>query len=344
MTMTVPSSLIPPAGPGVDAAVDALRAYSDHPSGYLALNDATSRYMCPRVPGLIAHQPGRHQVVQFGGPFAAPENRGRLLDEFLFQLHAGRFHKPLLTAVQLHRQDVPLYEERGFTVNQVGSTYGIDLARFSLRGKPLAKIRQNVNRARRDGVTVVEIEPGAQGAQDELDAIDAEWLRAKGRHVKELSFLIGERGGPGAPLRRTFLARHGGRTVGYITYSPAWGSRPGWLYDLTRRSPRAPVGTMELINLTALTRFQEEGAGWLHLGLTPCAGLDDRHEPASASRNLSRTLRMVKERGQLVYPVRTQEAFKLKWAPHVIEPEYIAFQNGVRLPAVWHLLRTTGAV
>lgn len=341
--MTV-SSLALPAGHGVDDAVDALRTYSDHPSGYLALNQATSRYMCPRVPGLIAHRPGRHQVVQFAGPFAAPDSRGRLLDEFLFQLHAGRFHKPLLTAVQLHRGDIPLYEERGFAVNQVGSTYGIDLGRFSLRGKPLAKVRQNVNRARRDGVTVVETDPDDPAGQGELDAIDTEWLRAKGRHVKELSFLIGERGGPGASLRRTFLARHQGRTVGYITYSPAWGSRPGWLYDLTRRSPRAPVGTVELINLTALTRFQEEGAGWLHLGLTPCAGLEDRHEPASASRGLARALRLMAEHGRLVYPARTQEAFKLKWAPHTIEPEYIAFQNGVRLPAVWRLLRTTGAV
>ncbi|WP_338674559.1 DUF2156 domain-containing protein [Streptomyces sp. SCSIO 30461] len=341
--MTV-ASLSLPAGPDADHAVRALRHYSDHPSGYLALNRTTSWYMCPRVPGLIAYRPGRHQVVQFAGPFTAPESRGRLLDEFLFQLPAGRFHKPLLTAVQLHRQDVPLYEERGFAVNQMGSTYGIDLGRFSLRGKPLAKIRQNVNRARRDGVTVVETDPGALGEQGELDAIDGEWLRAKGRHVKELQFLIGERGGPGASLRRTFLARHRGRTVGYITYSPVWGSRPGWLYDLTRRSPGAPVGTVELINLTALTRFQEEGAGWLHLGLTPCAGLEDRHESASASRGLARALRLVTEHGRLVYPARTQEAFKLKWAPHVIEPEYIAFQNGVRLPAVWHLLRTTGAV
>ncbi|MFJ3880985.1 phosphatidylglycerol lysyltransferase domain-containing protein [Streptomyces sp. NPDC090077] len=327
-------------------ALELLRAHADHPSAVLALNRGTLRYTGRTAEGLVAHtRRGRRHVVQFAAPFAAgPDGRGRLLDEFLAHLAAGRGPVPRLTAAQVGRDDVPLYAERGFAVNQVGSTYGIDLARFTVRGKPLAKVRQNVNRARREGVTVVETDPGDPGDRRELDAIDAEWLAAKGRHVKELAFLVGERGGPAAALRRTFLARHRGRTVGYVTYSPVWGGRPGWLYDLTRRSPRAPVGTVELVNLTALTRFREEGAPWLHLGLTPFAGLDDRYEPACASRGLARALRLVAEHGRLVYPAGSQEAFKLKWAPHVVEPEYVAFQHGVGLPAVWHLLRTTGAV
>lgn len=326
-------------------SVELLRAHADHPSAVLALNGATHRYAGRSADGLVAYtRRGRRDVVQFAAPFAAPDERGRLLEEFLRHLASGPGGTPRLTAAQVGRADVELYAERGFTVNQVGSTYGIDLARFTPRGKALAKVRQNVNRARRDGVTVVETDPGDPGDRRELDAIDAEWLAAKGRHVKELSFLIGERGGPAAPLRRTFLARHGGRTVGYITYSPVWGSRPGWLYDLTRRSPRAPVGTVELVNLTALGRFQEEGAPWLHLGLTPFAGLEDRHEPACASRGMTRALRLVAEHGRLVYPARSQEAFKLKWAPHAIEPEYVAFQGGVRPSSLWHLLRTTGAV
>ncbi|MEU3007285.1 DUF2156 domain-containing protein [Streptomyces sp. NPDC007020] len=332
-------------GPDVSRAVDLLRTHSNHPSAILALNGDTHRYLGRGTDGLVAYtRRGRRNAVQFAAPFAAPGERGRLLGEFLRHLAAGPGGRPRLTAAQVRREDVDLYADRGFTVNQVGSTYGIDLGRFTVRGGSLAKVRQNVNRARREGVTIVETDPGDPGDRRELDAIDAEWLAAKGRHVKELSFLIGQRGGPAAPLRRTFLARHEGRTVGYITYSPVWGARPGWLYDLTRRSARAPVGTVELVNLTALERFREEGAPWLHLGLTPFAGLDDRHEPACASRGLTRALRLVAEHGRLVYPARSQEAFKLKWAPHVIEPEYVAFHGGVRLSSVWHLLRTTGAV
>ncbi|MFI8091995.1 phosphatidylglycerol lysyltransferase domain-containing protein [Streptomyces sp. NPDC086080] len=322
------------------SAFDVLREHADHPSAFLAVNAGTRHYRSDTVPGTVAYRPGRRHHIQFAAPFAPPSARGDLLDDYLRHLGRGT----VLTAVQLRQEDLPLYERRGFAANQIGSSYGIDLGRFTLRGKPLAKVRQNVSRARREGVTVVEAGPDDLADQRSLDDIDRAWLRAKGRHVKELSFLIGERGGPGRPLRRTFLARRHGSTVAYITYSPVWGSRPGWLYDLTRRSPQAPVGTIELINLTALTAFTEEGAGWLHLGLTPFAGLHRDLEPPTASPLLTRALRQVARRGTALYPARTQEAFKLKWAPHVIEPEYVAFQDRVRMGAVWHLLRAISAV
>ncbi|PKW11916.1 Uncharacterized conserved protein [Streptomyces sp. 1222.5] len=320
-----------------------LGAHADHPSGALALNEATARWSGSRVPGIVAYRRSGRHVVQFGGPFAATADRGALLDEFLDRVVAGGARPARLTAAQLRSDDVGLYEARGCTVNQIGTSYSIALSAFTLRGRRLAKVRQNVARARREGVTVHEVDSRSP-EQSELDAVDTVWLKAKGRHVKELSFLIGERGGPGAALRRTFVARQEGRVVGYVTYSPAWGARPGWLYDLTRRTPQAPVGTIELVNLTALEMFRAEGTAWLHLGLTPFAGLSDRHEPASASRRLNRALRLVAEHGRAVYPARTQEAFKLKWDPQVLEPEYAAFQGGVRPGAVWNLLRLTNSV
>jgi lysylphosphatidylglycerol synthetase-like protein (DUF2156 family) len=321
--------------------IDALRAYADHPSAFLAVNAQTRHYYGSDVPGLVAVLPAHPHHIQFGGPFAAPAARGPLLDEYLHTLSRGPGRRKTLTAVQLRSQDIALYADRGFVVNQLGISHGIDLTRFTLRGKPLAKVRQNVSRARREGVTVTEVGPEARLDQGTLDHIDRQWLRDKGRYVRQLSFMVGEHGGIGRTLRRTFLARHRGATVAYITYVPAWGSRPGWLCDLSRRSPQAPVGTHELITLTALSRFAEEGAGWLHLGLAPFVGLADEHEPPCASGLLGWAIRQVEKRGRALYPSRTQEAFKLKWAPHVSEPEYVAFQDRVRVGAVWRLLRAT---
>ncbi|MFI1379424.1 phosphatidylglycerol lysyltransferase domain-containing protein [Embleya sp. NPDC020886] len=322
--------------------IEVLRAHADHPSAFLAVNTRTRHYYGSGVPGLVAHLPGRRQHIQFGGPFAAPGQRGALLDEYLHMLGSGPGRRKALTAVQLRSHDIALYADRGFAVNQLGVSYGVDLSRFTLRGKPLAKVRQNVSRARREGVTVTEV--GAEALPDRrtLEQIDREWLRDKGRLVRQLSFMVGEHGGIGGPLRRTFLARHRDEIVAYITYAPAWGSRPGWLCDLSRRRPQAPVGTHELITLTALNRFTEEGAGWLHLGLAPFVGLADEHEVPGASALLGWAIRQGTKRG--LYPARTQEAFKLKWAPHVSEPEYLAFQDRVRPAAVWRLLRATRVV
>ncbi|SDG03687.1 Uncharacterized conserved protein [Lentzea fradiae] len=315
-----------------------LRKYGDHPSGFLAYNQDTSHFRGERVPGTVAYRVRGRHVVQLCGPLTHEEHKAALLAEF--RAWAARERLRICT-VQLSRSDAGLYAEEGFVVNQLGRSYSVDLERFTMRGGPLAKVRQNIARAKRDGVTVEE----STGQDDALAAIDARWLRAKGRHVKELDFMIGERGGRGAAHRRVFVASVAGRPIAYISYSPAFGSRPGWLYDLTRRDPGAPVGTIELVNVTALLRFQEEGAGWLHLGHTPFAGLAAGNElPGASSKVVSRVTGVIAEHGKAVYPARTQEAFKRKWAPHVVEPEYVAFEGGVSLSALWNLLRLTRAV
>ncbi len=315
-----------------------LRQHGDHPSGFLSYNQATRHFRSDRVPGTVAYRVSRRHVVQLCGPLTRQEHRADLLAHF--RAWAGR-ERLRICAVQLSRQDAELYAAEGFVVNQLGRTYSVDLERFTMRGGPLAKVRQNIARAKRDGVTVEE----NTEREDLLATIDARWLRAKGRHVKELDFMIGERGGRGAEHRRIFVAAVAGNPVAYISYSPAFGSRPGWLYDLTRRDPDAPVGTIELINVTALQRFQDERAGWLHLGHTPFAGLAAENEvPGAASRVVTRVTGLIAQHGKAIYPSRTQEAFKRKWAPHVVEPEYVAFEGGVSLPALWNLLRLTRAV
>lgn len=317
--------------------LESLREHSDHPSAFLTFNDATSHFSSDRVPGTVAYRRGRRQVVQLCGPLTEQEHRAQLLAEFRAWAKRERLR---ICAVQLSRQDAELYAAEGFVVNQLGRTYSVDLERFTLRGGPLAKVRQNIARAKREGITVTE-----SSERDELLAkIDARWLRAKGWHVKELDFMIGQRGGRGDQERRIFIARVEERPVAYISYAPAFGSRPGWLYDLTRRDPDAPVGTIELINVVALQQFQQEGAGWLHLGHTPFVGLEPENLVDGASGVVTRATGVIAKHGKAVYPARTQQAFKFKWAPQVIEPEYLAFQDGVTVPALWYLLRLTRSI
>ena len=48
--------------------------------------------------------------------------------------------------------------------------------------------------------------------------------------------------------------------------------------------------------------------------------------------------------GGAVVPAATQLAYKQKWGPHTVLPEYIAFQGRPRPGAVWRLMRTANAV
>src|SRR5207248_3077260 len=158
-------------------------------------------------------------------------------------------------SVQLSRADAELYARGGFTVNQVGASYALDLAEFSLHGTRFMRLRNKIARAFRGGLTVLEADNAEWS--EAVDAVDADWLRGKGEHPKPLEFLVGQRGGPLQRHRRLFLGLRDGRPVGYISYSPVYGSRPGWLHDLSRRLPGELPGILEAINATAIQTFQQ---------------------------------------------------------------------------------------
>nr|MDT0663677.1 DUF2156 domain-containing protein [Micromonospora sp. DSM 115978] len=304
-----------------DVVLNQLRRYSDNPSGFLALNTGNDFFTDPVADGFVAFRLAGRHLVQFGGPVAAAADRGALLQGFLDYARARRRQ---VVAVQLQRADAEVYAELGFAVNQFGSSYSLRLADFTLRGTRFMKLRNKISRARRSGLDVAELPFGECVAA--VTEIDAEWLRGKGRHVKEIEFLVGETGGPVQPHRRVFVGTVDGAAVAYISYSPAYGSQSGWLHDLSRRRPQVPPGTMEAINLQAVETFQREGAQWLHFGFTPFTGLLPELELSTAGRITAGFMRMLGEHGEKVYPAASQLAYKQKWNPQSVYPEYLAFQ------------------
>lgn len=338
--MSIPARAadVPPAGSSLDGDLtDAHhRAWIDHPSGHLALAAGNERLRVPGVPGFVAYrQHGKH-LVAFGGVHAPLEDRGRLLDALI--AHARQRRRRVL-AIQVRADQVALFAERGFTVNRFGSSYGVRLAGYRFAGTPKMKLRNKIKRASAS-LEVLEVGrdlPRTPETFAALAAVSAAWLAAKGK--KEIEFMIGELGTPEQVERRIFVARdRGGRLAGFVTYVPVWGAHPGYLHDLSRRVPDAPVGVMEIINSTALSRFQEEDVPYLHFGFTPF--VVNGPELPGAGRLLSKTIDLLARYGSAIYPAQTQVSYKLKWGPSLVETEFIAGRPlGVR--AVVDLLLLT---
>jgi lysylphosphatidylglycerol synthetase-like protein (DUF2156 family) len=312
-------------------------AVIDHPSGFLALSDRNERFRAPGRQGFVAHRDHGRHLFAFGGVHAPPGADAPLLDAWLAEA-ARRGRRTV--AVQVRPAQVDLFRSRGFVVNQLGSTFGLDLARFTMAGTRRMKLRNRIKRARDAGVRVLEVGcelPASAETFARLHAVSDAWIRAKKK--KELDFMIGELGGPEHRARRVFVAV-GAREalLGFITYVPVWGARPGWLHDLTRRLPDAPNGIMELVNSVALERMRAEGAPFLHFGFTPF--VVDPVEPPGGSGIFARAVRLVGRWGGAIYPAQAQLQYKLKWAPDVIEREYVAARP-LSLRAVWDLLRVT---
>jgi lysylphosphatidylglycerol synthetase-like protein (DUF2156 family) len=317
----------------------AIEQFGDNPSGFLALNSKNHYFSADGLLGVVAYRQSGRFLVQFGGPFAAEDDYHSLLRQFLaFAQEQGRS----VVAVQLQRTDADVYAEHGFTVNQVGASYALNLAEFTTRGTQFMQLRNKIARAHRSGLTVIEAK--LEDWSDAIHEIDQAWLASKGEHAKPLEFLVGEHGGPMQDFRRLFLGRREGNPIGYISYSPVYGSRSGWLHDLSRRVPGNLPGIMEAINSAAIETFRSEAAGWLHFGFTPFTSLRPEFELPGHSRAFTWFMQWLSANGSMVYPAETQLAYKSKWAPHAVISEYVAFQGKAQLSGFIHVFKAANAI
>ena len=324
------------------SVLDHLRRYGDHPSGFLALEPGNEFFTDDSLDGFVAYRrSGRCRFV-FGGPVG--DDEPRILDRFL-EDSARAGHR--VVAVQVPARSVHLFAQRGFVLNQLGSTYAVDLSRATLDGPAMRKPRQGVRRGERAGGRVREVGvdlPWTEQLRGQLDAVDQAWLGRSGKAAKPLRFMVGSRDGELRDHRRLFVVEHAGRVIGYSQCVPAVGSQPGWLYDLNRLTPGSPdVGDLQVWSV--MERLQEEGAAYFHLGFTPIAELD---QPNTADLPYSRVgallLRLLTEHGEWLYPTAGAVAWKRKWQPVTVAPEYIAFPSRLRLGAVARLLRLTNVI
>ena len=136
-------------------ALRAIQEYTDseNPSAFLAVNDGNSYFSLPDRPGVIVYRQTSRRLVQFGGPFAPQESYVDLLTAW--REHADELGLPIV-AVQLQDRDARIYAEHGFTVNQIGASYAIDLENFTLAGTRFMQLRNKISRALRNGLTVFE--------------------------------------------------------------------------------------------------------------------------------------------------------------------------------------------
>ncbi|MDN5771609.1 MAG: DUF2156 domain-containing protein [Microlunatus sp.] len=320
-----------------DRALDLLARHADDPSAVLALDDDTCGFVAPGIDGFVAYRRRGRWLLQIGGAYAAEADRLPLWRAFMD--YAEQHHCRVL-AVQLQERDARDAWRLGFTVNQLGASYTLEIASFGLSGRHFMQLRNKISRARRADVSVEHIRFGDLSNSDraELDALDAEWLA--GKHAKPLRFMVGRLGGRGEPLRRMVIGRLDGRVVGYLSLSRVFGTRPGWLHDLSRRAAGAPPGVMELLVADSFDRLGSDAGQWWHFGFTPFSGLDPVREFPGASRTVARLTRLLAEHGQRIYPSASQVDYKRKWGDLEVLPDYLAFSGRPSLGGITALIRT----
>lgn len=207
---------------------------------------------------------------------------------------------------------------------QIGSEAIVDLTSLTLDGPAMAKLRHEVSRGQRNGVTVrmiprSEVTPAIR---DAMGSLNASWL---GRHaLGEMTFSVGCRADqPDAPATIGLAYDRDGTLVAYCSWLALPGSR-GVALDEIRRTHKTPAGAMDLLLFTCMKQFASE-CSWASLGLAPVAAESANPRAALGDRALHH-LGIASVSASLV-------SFKSKFQPRW-EPRYIVAERAADWPAL----------
>jgi lysylphosphatidylglycerol synthetase-like protein (DUF2156 family) len=207
----------------------------------------------------------------------------------------------------------------------VGSEAVVDVDRFGLEGPAMARLRHEVNRARRRDVRIRVV------AESELSEGETAVIRTLAARLEErrrfgpMAFSAGRWGDPAVVERLVGLAHdRGGELVAYVTWLvvPA---ASAVVLDEVKRAPTAPGGTVDLLIAGCLIAFKGR-VRRASLGLAPAVGAQSAARLARLEAFVRRALRVVSVSPGLY-------AFKAKFAP-AWEPRYLVAESALDLPRV----------
>jgi lysylphosphatidylglycerol synthetase-like protein (DUF2156 family) len=207
----------------------------------------------------------------------------------------------------------------------LGSEALVDLATLALEGSSMAKLRHEVSRGRRNGVTVTVV-PAHEltaGARQAMRTLAASWVS---RHaLGEMAYSVGRHEDrPDVPTVVGLAHDQNGRLAAYCTWLrlPAV---PAVVLDELRRRPDAPAGTMDLLLFSSMDQLRSS-ATWASLGLAPLAGAKEADGLARLEGAILKHLGITSASASLF-------AFKGKYQPRW-EPRYLVAERASDWPSV----------
>jgi lysyl-tRNA synthetase, class II len=231
-----------------------------------------------------------------------------------------------LGALGASEQLCPLYEELGLRTIYLGDEAVVELAQFSLEGRPIRKVRQSVTRLSKAGYSAelhelhtldkntIEqaeevVELGRQGAPERGFSMAMESLR--GEHDHETLVV---------------LARDETDAIrGVLHFVPCYG-RPAVSLSFMRRDPATPNGLTEFLVVRAIELLRARGVAELSLNFAAFAkwmhSPEKRHE-----RLLGRLIAL----GNPFFQIESLYRFNAKFFPRW-EPRFLVYEGTFGLP------------
>jgi len=233
-----------------------------------------------------------------------------------------------LGAVGTSERVCPLYEELGLRTIYLGDEAIVELARFSLEGRAIRKVRQSVSRLSKagygaelrsfcelDGGTLAEVEKvlerGREGAPERGFSMAMDTLC--GQNAEETIVVLGR--DPQGAIR------------GVLHFVPVYG-RPAVSLSFMRRDPQTPNGLTEYLVVRAIELLRERGLEELSLNFATFAKY--MHSP---ERRLERLIGKLAALANPFFQIESLYRFNAKFFPRW-EPRFLVYEGPLGLARV----------
>ena len=302
------------------------------PIAHAALHPERQVFHAEGIDGLIAHSPSGHCDVVMGDPICATVDKPQLADAFAEHARSQGRALVYVAASGTLRKHVLA---KGWAALEFADLLATDPRHDFEQGPEGRHLRQQLNRTRREGVTVKEYRrSGNDLFENRVQSTYDRWrTRRNGpqMYLGTANLFDHDLG------RRWFIAQRGTEVLGCLSLLEAGGTGSPYLINLVISSPEAPAHTNELLIVTALAALRSEGCPSVCLGIGPRHTLGSIEGCRPLQYSLARWLYQCSSR--LLHPDRKTQFWK-KFGAMPQEPLYLLFENPrLRIGDVFALFR-----
>ena len=309
---------------------------------YSSLQKGMQYFMHPEL-GYVAYTPlrdGPNSVCVLADPICSKENIRPLVEAFMKEKSDPVF-------LHISHDTGKVLNEMGFTVNELGVETIIDIQKFNVVGNKKQQLRNARNGAKKDSVTVVEIDTVDDEMLKSFKKISDGWMKEKVISDNEMQFIVRPVVFVDEIDVRKFVAVKDNQVVGFVIFDPMYedGKVSGYIANHLRTNLDRTYSVVDFIILEALEKFKQEGKKDLSLGLSPLAKVDDSQE-FKHSKLLKAHFRYAFEKANFLYNFKNLARHKLKYRPELDgareEKVYCAMKTRFFLIRLYDVYRVLG--
>jgi lysyl-tRNA synthetase class 2 len=302
---------------GDEAAMRSLLQRSPDSLGYFNLRRDKSVVWSESGKAAIAYRVVSGVMLASGDPLGDPEAWPGAIASFLVEAELHAWTPAVIGCSE--RAGVIWCRESGFTALELGDEAVVDVAEFSLEGRPMRNVRQMVKRIERAGYTTEVMRAGVISEGERRRAlVDADAWRGT-ETERGFSMALGRLVDPVDPDCVFAVARQDGVMRAFLQFVP-WGD-DGMSLDLMRRDRTADAGVNELLIVDALKLCPELGVNRVSLNFAVFRSTLERGERLGAGpllRGWRRVLLFASRWFQIESLYRFNAKFQPTWVPRFI--------------------------